>query len=95
MSIQHDSHHNFDSNDDSEFVDVDLLCNKLGVQLLAHNSATRTKKCHVNEIEDEAIRASRADITREKKVLVKCIGKESSKVSVSISGHFKYLASDV
>ena len=65
------------------------------MQLLANNFATCTKKRYVNETEDEAIKAPTADITREKKVPVKCVGKESSKASVSISGHFKYPASDV
>ena len=65
------------------------------MQLLANNSVTCTKKRHVNETEDKAIRAPTANITREKKVLVKCIGKENSKASVSISGYFKYLVSDL
>ena len=63
--------------------------------LQTNNSAIRTKKCPVNEIKDEAIRASTPDITREKKVSVKCVEKESSKALVSISGHFKYPASNV
>ena len=65
------------------------------MQLLVNNSATHTKKRHVNETEEEAIGAPTADITREKEVSVKCIGKESFKASVSISGHFKYPAFDV
>lgn len=65
------------------------------MQLLVNNSATCTKKRHVNETEEEAIRAPTADITREKEVPVKCVGKKSFKASVSISGHFKYPAYDV
>lgn len=37
---------NFDSNfnNNMEFIDVDLPCNKLSVQLLANDSATQIKK---------------------------------------------------
>ena len=94
-SIKHNSHYNSNFNYDAEFVNIDLSGNKLVVQLLANNSATRTKKRHVNEIKNKTIRALIIDITGEKKVLVKCVGKASSKTSVSISIHFKYLASDV
>lgn len=37
-----------------EFVDVDLFCNKLNVQLLANNTITYIKKKCVFEIEDKA-----------------------------------------
>ena len=47
---------NYDSNFDNnvEFVDIDLPCNKLSVQLLANDSITRTKKRRILETEDEA-----------------------------------------
>ena len=85
-STQHDSHHNSDSDDDAEFVDVDLPCNKLSVQLLANNSATRTKKRRVNETNEEAGEAPMTNVTREKNVPIKRVGKKSSKASVPISG---------
>ena len=65
------------------------------MQLLANNFASRIKKYYINKIENEAIRAPTADITRKKKVPVKCVRKKSSKILISISGHFKYLAFDV
>ena len=67
-SIQHDSHHNSnsDSDDDAEFVDVDLPCNKLSVQLLANNSATRTNKRRVNETDEEAGEALRPTLPEKK-----------------------------
>ena len=94
-SIQYDSHYNSNSDDDVEFVDVDLPCNKFGMQLLANTSPTCNKKRHINKTEKEAIRTLKVDITRENEVPVECIRKKSSKTSVSISGHFKYPASDV
>ncbi len=36
-----------DDDEDIEFINIDLPCNKLSLQLLANNSITRTKKRHV------------------------------------------------
>lgn len=33
-----------DDNENVEFIDIDLPCNKFNIQLLANNSITRTKK---------------------------------------------------
>ena len=87
-SIQNDSHHNSnsDSDNNAEFVDVDLPCNKLSMQLLANNSATRIKKRRVNETDEEAGEAPKTSVTREKRVPIKRVGKKSSKASVPISG---------
>ena len=56
------------------------------MQLLANNSAIRTKKRRVNKTNEEASEAPMTNITQEKKVLIKRIGKKSSKASVPISG---------
>lgn len=43
--------YNFDNN--VEFIDVDLPCNKLNIWLLANNSVTSTKKRHIIETKDK------------------------------------------
>ena len=75
-----------DSDNNVEFVDIDLPCNKLSVQLLANDSITRTKKRRIRKTEDEADEPLNSKVTREKKTPVKQVGKKSSKVSVPISG---------
>lgn len=68
MSIKYNSHHNSNFNNDAEFVNINLLCNKLGMQLLVNNSTTRTKKHYVNKTKNEANNTPTIDIIREKRV---------------------------
>ena len=56
------------------------------MQLLANNFDTRTKKRRINKTDEKAGEAPMTNITQEKKVLIKRVGKESSKTSVLISG---------
>ena len=85
-STQYNSHSNSDSDDDVEFFDIDLSCNKLSVQLLANTFATCTKKHCINQTVKEAGEAPMTNVTQEKKVSIKRIGKKSLKALVPISG---------
>ena len=73
-----------DSNNNVEFVNIDLLCNKLSVQLLANNSITHTKKRYVFEMEDKADELLKAKVTQEKKTPVNRVEKQSSKALVPV-----------
>lgn len=84
--IDYNGDSNSDSDNNVEFVDIDLPCNKLSIQLLANNVVTRTKKRHVLETEDEADESSKVKATQEKKIPTKRVGKKSSKASNPISG---------
>ena len=85
--VEYNGDSDSDEEEDVEFVDVDLPCNKLSVQLLANNSTTRSKKRRVViDTDDEAEEVSKVKTTREKKIPVKRVGKKSSKASVPISG---------
>ena len=68
------------------FVDIDLLCNKLNVQLLANNSIIHIKKKYILEMEDEADKPLKAKVTQEKRTPVKQVQKKSLKILVYISG---------
>lgn len=76
----------FDSNSNNnvEFININLPCNKLSIQLLANDSMTYTKKKYVVEIEDKANEPPKSKPTPEKRVPIKQVGKKSSKVSVPI-----------
>lgn len=95
MNIQYNSYHASNSNDDTEFVNVDLPCNKLSVQLLANKSATRTKKQYINKIDKKVGQAPKTNVTQEKRVLIKFIGKKSSKTSIFISDFMGKSLSDI
>ncbi len=84
--IDYNGDSNFDSDNEVEFVDIDLPCNKLSVRLLANDSITCTKKRCILETEDEADEPSKVKATRERRTPVKRLGKKSSKASVPISG---------
>lgn len=62
MNIKYDSHYNSDSNNITKFVDVDLLFNKLSIQLLANNYTTPTKKCRINKTNKKAGKALKTNV---------------------------------
>ena len=84
-----------DSDEEVEFINVHLPCNKLSLQLLANDATTCPKKRHVDDIKNEATKAPKTNTAREKKVMVKRVRKKSSKISVPISGFVKYPALDI
>lgn len=84
--INYNGNSNSDSDNNAEFVDVNLSCNKLSVRLLANDTITRTKKRRVLETENEVDEPPKVKATREKKIPTKRVGKKSSKASVPISG---------
>ena len=84
--IAYNRNSNSDSDNNLEFVDIDLPCNKQSVRLLANDLITRTKKKRVLETKNEADEPSKVKTTLEKITPVKRIGKQSSKASVLISG---------
>ena len=71
--------------DDVEFVDINLPCNKLSIQLLVNDSITCTKKRLVIT-EDKGDEPPKPKINQEKKKPVKRVGKKSAKASAPISG---------
>lgn len=52
--VEYNGDSDSDEEENVEFVDADLPCDKLSVQLLANGFATCIKKRRVLEIEDEA-----------------------------------------
>lgn len=69
-----------------KFVDINLLYNKLSVQLLTNNFTARSKKRGVvTNSNDKVETVGKAKTTWEKNILIKQIGKNSSKVSVPVS----------
>ncbi len=61
--INHKSDSNSDSDNDVEFVDIDLPCNRLTVRPLANDSIICTKKKRVLETEDGADERSKVKAT--------------------------------
>ena len=84
--IDYNGNFNSDYDNDIEFVDLDLPCNKLSVRLLANDSITRTKKKHQLKTRDEVDEPSKVKAIQEKRKPVQRVGKKSSKASVPISG---------
>ena len=74
-----------DSDKEVEFINIHLPYNKLSLQFFANNAITCLKKYCVDDIKDKTTKASKTNTTQEKKVLVKRVGKKSSKASVLIS----------
>lgn len=71
-------------NDNVEFIDVDITCNKLNIRLLDNDSITCIKKRRILKTEDIANEPPKVKATGGKKISVKEIGKKSSKTSVPI-----------
>ena len=86
---------NFDLNKKVEFINIHLLCNKLSLQFLVNDATICPKKCRVNDIEDEAAKASKTNTTKKKKVSIKRIRKKSSKALVPILKLVKHPTPDV
>ena len=84
--IAYNGDSDFDSDNNVEFVNIDLPCNKLSVRLLANDSISRIKKKRVLEMEDEANESLKAKVIQEKKTPIKRVRKKSPKALVPISG---------
>lgn len=54
-----------------KFVDINLFCNKLIIQLLANDSIINTKKRHIFQIKDKINEFFKAKITKKKRIFVK------------------------
>ena len=52
--IDYNGNSNSNFNNNVKFIDINLPCNKLSIQLLVNDSITRTKKRGVFETEDKA-----------------------------------------
>lgn len=61
--IDYNSNLDSDFDNDVKFADINLLCNKLRVQLLANDLITCTKKIRILETEDETNKPLKAKIT--------------------------------
>lgn len=95
INIQYNSHHNSNFDDKGKFVDINLLCNKFNIQLLINNSATYTKKYHVNKTDKKAGKTPQSKITGKKKFLIKYVRKKSLKASIPISNLVNKLFPDI
>ena len=94
--VEYNGNSDSDNKGDVKFVDIDLPCNKLSVQLLANDSNTHSKKRRVivdtnNEIEE----VPKPKTTREKKTPVKHVGIKSTKASESICSLIDCPPSDI
>lgn len=83
--IEYNGDFDSDSDKDIKFVDVDLPCNKLSLQLLANNFITYTKKRQVIKVDDEDDKFPKSKATLEKRKPVKQVKKKSNKTSVFIA----------
>lgn len=61
--IDYNSNSDFDFKNNVEYFNIDLLCNKLYVRLLANNSATHTKKKRVLKLENKVNKQPKAKTT--------------------------------
>lgn len=86
---------NSDSDKNEEFINVDLFCNKISIQLLANDSITHFKKCQINKSGDDTNEALKTNTAKKKKASIKRIGKKSSKASVFILGLVDHLALNI
>ena len=84
--IDYNGNSDSDSDYNIKFVDIDLLCNKLNIQLLANDFITHIKKRHKIEIKNQADKLLKSKVTWKKKIPAKQIRKKSLKVSIPISG---------
>lgn len=89
--MKYNRNSNSDKEEDVDFVDVDLPCNKPSVQLLVNDSITYSKKKRgVIDVNNELDKLSKAKTAQQKNTLVKHIGKKSSKAFMPISGLIGY-----
>lgn len=84
-----------DNDEDVEFINVDLPCNKLSIQLLVNDSITRTKRRQTIETDNENDKRLNPKATWEKRKPVKQVGKKSTKASVPISSLVGQPAPDI
>ena len=68
------SNSNFDHN--VEFIDIDLFCNKLNIQVLPHDFIPCIKKRRKLETEDEANKLLKVKATWKKKYLLSQLAKK-------------------
>ena len=61
--IDYNGNSNFDSDNIVEFINIDLPCNELSIQLLANDSITHIKKRRIFEMEDKANKPLKAKVT--------------------------------
>lgn len=62
--IYYNDNSDFDKNE--EFMDLDLPCNKIKIQLLANNSTTCSKKCQENKSGNDTNEAPKINIASKK-----------------------------
>ena len=60
---EYNGNFDFNSDDNAEFIDIDLLCNKVSIWLLTNDSITCTKKRRILETEDKANKLSKVKAT--------------------------------
>lgn len=61
--INYNGDFNSDFDNNMEFIDINLLSNKLSVKLIANDSITHIKKKHVLKIKDEADKFLKTKVT--------------------------------
>lgn len=93
--INYNGNFNSDSNNNAQFINIDLSCNKLNIQLLVNHTITCIKKRHVLETNNKKDKSLNVKATQEKKIPIKQVGKKNSKASVPISGVVDKTPSDI
>ena len=78
--IKYNGNSDFNIHDNTEFIDVNLSCNKLSIWLLANDSIACIKKRRILETKDKANKTFKVKTTWKKKIPIKRISKKSSKV---------------
>ena len=61
--IDYNGNYDFDFDNNIEFFDIDLLCNKLSIQLLANDFITHTKKRYILEMKDKVNKPLKVKVT--------------------------------
>lgn len=82
--INYNGNSNFDFDNNAEFVDINLLCNKLSIQLLANNTITCAKKRYLLKTKNKVDEPSKVKAIQEKKIPIMQVKKKCLKVLILI-----------
>ena len=77
--MEYNGNSDFDFDDNAEFIDVDLPCNKLSIRLLANHSIVCIKKRYIFKTEVKSINPQKSKLLRSRKYLLSKLAKKFQK----------------
>lgn len=94
--VEYNRKFNFDKQNDIKFIDIDLLYNKLSVELLANNfNIELKKKYNIVNLNNKINKILKFKVMQKKKTLIKQIKKIIFKVSIFISVFVSYQSPNI